>query len=216
VRRITDNTHPIGRILLCSSCVTDTSQTSPEALIQPLGFLPPKSDLLLTIRATQTRDVSQQDAVPQADASASYENEQSRKRKRDEDESIIPIQQKINTLRADLAALEHEQKMQKLYKAICRQALKNSNTAVLDTMLPYRKRRSRASLSSCADIFCFLEDFGVSVCKQHHTAVISLDRHMSQYHKVPVSTRREVVDCFSHLNQWIQAKLRYQKSLCRR
>jgi hypothetical protein len=104
--------------------------------------------------------------------------------------------------------------MQKLYKTTCRQALKNSNTAALDTMLPYCKRRSRALLSSYANIFCFLEDFRVSVCKQHHTAVISLDRHISQHHKVPVSTRREVVDCFSHLKPVDLGKIKGTRRAC--
>ena len=77
--------------------------------------------------------------------------------------------------------------------------LKDSHGGDPDTTFQYRKRGSQVSLSNCADIFCFLEDFGVVVCKQHHTAVMSLDRHMSQYHKVPASTRREAVDCFSRL-----------------
>jgi hypothetical protein len=112
---------------------------------------------------------------------------------------MSPVQRKINALRADLAALEHEHKMQKLCKTACEQALKNSNGRDPDIMLQYRKRGSQVSLSNCADIFCFLEDYGVFVCKQHHTAVINLDRHMSQYHNVPASTRREVVNCFSRL-----------------
>jgi hypothetical protein len=178
---------------------SDASWTSPEALMQPSGFLPPKSDASLTDRTAQTREVSQEDAVPQAEILAVCENEQSRKRKRDADESMSPVQRKINALRADLAALEHEHKMQKLCKTACEEALTNGNSGELDTTLQYRKRGSRVSLSNCADIFCFLEDFRVFVCKQHHTAIINLDRHMSQYHKVPASIRREVVDCFSRL-----------------
>jgi len=178
---------------------SNTSRTSPEALMQPPGFLPPKSDLWLSDRIAQTREVFQKGAVPQAEISAACENEQSRKRKHNADKSMSPVQRKINALRADLAALEHEHKMQKLCKTACGQALKNSNGEDLDTTLQYRKRGSRVSLSNCADIFCFLEDFGVFVCKQHHTAVINLDRHMLQYHKVPASTRREVVNCFTRL-----------------
>jgi hypothetical protein len=151
------------------------------------------------MRSAQTRDVSQEGAIPQADSSAECRNEQLRKRKRDADESISLVQRKINALRADLAALEHEHKMQKLCKTACEQALKNSNGRDPDTTLQYRKRGTRVSLSNCADIFCFLEDSGVFVCKQHHTAVINLNRHMSQYHKVPASTQRELVNCFSRL-----------------
>jgi hypothetical protein len=112
---------------------------------------------------------------------------------------MSPVQRKMNALRADLAALEHEHKMQKLCNTACEEAPTNGNSGELDTTLQYRKRGSRVSLSNCADIFCFQEDFGVFVCKQHHTAIINLDRHMSQYHKVPASIRREVVDCFNRL-----------------
>lgn len=167
--------------------------------MQPLGFLPPKSDALSTDRTAQTREVSQENAVPQADVSTACENEQSRKRKRDADESMSLVQRKINALRADLATLEHEHEMQKLCKTACEEALTNGNGGDLDTTLQYCKKGSQVLLSNCADIFCFLEDFWVFVCKQHHTAITSLDRHMSQYHKVPASIRREVVDCFSRL-----------------
>jgi hypothetical protein len=76
--------------------------------MQPPGFLPPKSDVWLTHRTAQTREVSQEDAVPQADVSTACENEQSRKRKRDADESMSPVQRKINALRADLATLVYD------------------------------------------------------------------------------------------------------------
>ena len=178
---------------------SDASRTSPEALMQRPRLGLPRSDPWLTDRIAQTREVSQEDAVPQAGISAAGENEQSRKRKRDSDENMSPLQRKINALRVDLAALEHEHKIQKLCKTACGRALKKSNSADPDTTLQYRKRGLRVSLSNCADIFCFLEDFGVFVCRQHHTAVISLDRHMMKYHKVPASTRREVIDCFSRL-----------------
>lgn len=177
----------------------DASRTTPEVLMQPPGFLPSKSDPWLTMTSAQTRNVSQEDTVPQTDVPADCGNEQSQKRKRDADESMSSVQQKIDALRADLAALEHEHEMQKLCRTACKQALKNSNGGEPDTTLQYCKRGSRVSLSNCADIFCFLEDFGVFVCRQHHTAVISLDRHMSKYHKVQTSTRREVVDCSSRL-----------------
>jgi hypothetical protein len=94
----------------------------------------------MTSRTVKTRDSSQEDAAPQADGSANCENEQSRKRKRDADKSMSPVHQKINALRADLAVLEHEHKMQKLCKTACGQVLKNSNSAGLDTTVQYRKR----------------------------------------------------------------------------
>jgi hypothetical protein len=178
---------------------SNASRTTPEVLMQPPGFLPSKSDPWLTMTSAQTRNVSQEDTVPQTDVPADCGDEQSQKRKRDADESIISVQQKIDALRADLAALEHEHEMQKLCRTACKQALKNSNSGEPDTTLQYRKRGSRVSLSNCANIFYFLEDFRVFIYRQHHTAVISLNRHMSKYHKVQASTRREVVDCFSRL-----------------
>lgn len=103
--------------------------------------------------------------------------------------------------------------MQKLCKAVCQEALTNGHSRDPDpaSTLQYRKRGSRVSLSNCADMFCFLEDFSVFVCKQHHTAVISLDRHMSQYHKVPASIRRQVVDCFSRLKPVDPDKIKLPK-----
>ena len=154
---------------------------------------PSQDDALFTDRTAQTRELPQASTVLQTETLAPCENEQSRKRRRDSDESISPIQQKINTLRADLAALEQEHKMQKLCKAACQ------DSRDTDTTLFNRKRGSQVSLSNCAEVFCFLQDFRVFVCKQHHTAVINLDGHMSQYHNVPASVRRQVVNCFSRL-----------------
>jgi hypothetical protein len=114
---------------------SNASRTTPEALMQPPGFLPSKSDPWLTMTSAQTRNVSQEDTVPQTDVPADCENEQSQKRKRDADESMSSVQQKIDALRADLAALEHEHEMQKLCRTACKQALKNSNSGELDTML---------------------------------------------------------------------------------
>jgi hypothetical protein len=88
-------------------------------------FLPPKDNALSTNRIAPTREIPEESTVLQIQASAASENEQSRKRRRDSDESISLIQQKINALRADLAALEQEHKMQKLCKAACQQALTN-------------------------------------------------------------------------------------------
>ena len=74
--------------------------------------------------------------------------------KRDAGESMSSLRQKINALQADLAALEHKHKMQKLCRTACEQALKNSSGGDPDTTLQYRERRLRASLSNCANIFC--------------------------------------------------------------
>ena len=115
----------------------------------------------MTDRTGRTQELSRDNTVSQAETSAACDSEQSQKRKRSIYESMSPVQQKINALRADLATLEHEHKMQKLCKAACEEALTNSNGGYPDTTLQYHKRGLRVSLSNCADIFCFLEDFGV-------------------------------------------------------
>lgn len=187
------------------------NRSLPEAPVEQSMFLPPKDDALSTNRIAQTREVPEESTVLQIEASAAGENERSRKRRRDSDESISPTQQKINALRADLAALEHEHKMQKLCKAACQEALTNQGGEDRNGTLRYRKRGSQVSLSNCADVFCFLEDFKVFVCKQHHTAVMNLDRHMLQYHKVPASVRRQVVDCFRRLEPVDPSKIKLPK-----
>jgi hypothetical protein len=72
----------------------------------------------------------------------------------------------------------------------------------------YRKSGSQVSLSNCTEIFCFLEDYGVLVCKQHRTAIINLDEHLSQHHNVPAPTRRQVVDCFNRLKPLYPARIK--------
>jgi hypothetical protein len=127
------------------------------------------------------------------------ENKQSQKRKRSLDGSMSLIQRQINNLRADLAKLEHEQEMQKICKAASQGVPTQGNGSDQSSMPLYRKKGSQVSLSNCAEIFCFLEEYGVLVCKQHRTAVINLDKHLSQHHSVPASSRRQIVDCFSRL-----------------
>jgi hypothetical protein len=61
-----------------------------------------------------------------------------------------------------------------------------------------RKRGLQVSLNNCDDVLCFLQDFGVLVCKEHHTAVVNLDTHLLQHHCVPAATRKQVVERFSH------------------
>lgn len=124
--------------------------------------------------------------------------------------SISPTQRKINALRADLTSLEQKHKRQKICRVASQGALTQSNIRDQSFMPQYRKRGSQVSLSNCTDILCFLEDYGVFVCKQHHTAVVNLDKHLSQYHNVPASTRRQVVDCFSRLTPLAPAEIKLQ------
>jgi superfamily II DNA helicase RecQ len=60
------------------------------------------------------------------------------------------------------------------------------------------KKGLQVSLDNCNDVLCFLQDFGVFVCKEHHTAVINLNTHLLQHHNVPAATRKQVVERFSH------------------
>jgi hypothetical protein len=136
------------------------------------------------------------------------ENKQSQKRKRSLDGSMSLIQRQINNLRADLAKLEHEQEMQKICKAASQGVPTQGNGSDQSSMPLYRKKGSQVSLSNCAEIFCFLEEYGVLVCKQHRTAVINLDKHLSQHHSVPASARRQIVNCFSRLKQLDPAEIK--------
>jgi hypothetical protein len=47
-----------------------------------------------------------------------------------------------------------------------------------------RKRGAQVSLNTYDDILCFLQDFKVLVCKEHHTAVVHLGTHLLQHHKL--------------------------------
>jgi hypothetical protein len=62
-----------------------------------------------------------------------------------------------------------------------------------------RKGPPRVLVENCDDIFCFLNDYGVLVCRQHHTAVVNLDKHLRQRHAVSIRQRREIVQHFSKL-----------------
>lgn len=61
-----------------------------------------------------------------------------------------------------------------------------------------RKTGAQVSLNNCDDVLCFLEEFGVLVCKDHRTGVVNLDTHLLQHHHVPAATRREIVERFRH------------------
>ena len=56
------------------------------------------------------------------------------------------------------------------------------------------------SLSNCDKVFCFLKDFGVLVCKQHCTAVVSLNAHLRKHHAAKATLRRQIVQRFSQFD----------------
>jgi hypothetical protein len=62
-----------------------------------------------------------------------------------------------------------------------------------------RKGPARASINNCDDIFSFLDDYGVLVCRQHRTGVVNLDKHLRQQHAVSLQQRRQIVQHFSEL-----------------
>lgn len=62
-----------------------------------------------------------------------------------------------------------------------------------------RRAGVQVSLDNCNDVLCYLEDYGVLVCKDHRTGVLNLDTHLLQYHNVRAAARRKVVERFQHL-----------------
>jgi len=89
--------------------------SSGDTLCTP-SFPPHKSDTSAIEICAQTDMPFHDDTVLGANTSVARENEQSRKRNRNGEGSISLTQWKINALRADLANLEQEYKMQKLCK----------------------------------------------------------------------------------------------------
>jgi hypothetical protein len=89
--------------------------------------------------------------------------------------------------------------MQEICEAASQGPLGRNDNREPSSVPLYRKRGSQVSLSNCASIICFMQAYGVLVCKQHHTAIVNLDKHLSQYYNVPASARRQIVDCFSRL-----------------
>ena len=53
------------------------------------------------------------------------------------------------------------------------------------------------TISNCDNFFCFLKDYSVLVCKQHCTAVVSLDAHLRKHHAVSATLRRQIIKQFS-------------------
>jgi hypothetical protein len=44
-----------------------------------------------------------------------------------------------------------------------------------------RKGPERLSTENCDNVFCFLDDYGVLICRQHHTAIVNLEKHIRVY-----------------------------------
>jgi superfamily II DNA helicase RecQ len=63
---------------------------------------------------------------------------------------------------------------------------------------PPARSTTLVSVDNCNDVFCFLEDFGVLVCKEHCSGVVNLNRHLLEQHKTPVNVREEIVQRFAH------------------
>jgi hypothetical protein len=55
------------------------------------------------------------------------------------------------------------------------------------------------SIEKWVDVFRFLDDYGVLVCRQHRTAVVNLDKHLRQQHVVSIQQRQQIVQHFSEL-----------------
>jgi hypothetical protein len=73
-----------------------------------------------------------------------------------------------------------------------------SQNAESNNSSPPARSTTLISLENCDDVLCFLEDFGVLVCKEHCSGVVNLNRHLLEQHKTPVNVREEIVQRFSH------------------
>jgi hypothetical protein len=62
-----------------------------------------------------------------------------------------------------------------------------------------RKGPLRVLINNCDDIFSFLDDYSVLVCRQHCTGVVNLKKHLQQQHAVSLQQRRQIVQHFSRL-----------------
>lgn len=80
-------------------------------------------------------------------------------------------------------------------------ALQRADNSSSSSSPPPRRTLKQMSLDNCDDILCFLEDFGVLVCKQHCTGVINLDKHLREQHAAPAKLREEIVEQFRHLSR---------------
>jgi superfamily II DNA helicase RecQ len=60
-----------------------------------------------------------------------------------------------------------------------------------------RKGPERLSTENCDNVFCFLDDYGVLICRQHHTAIVNLEKHLRQQHAVSIQQRQQIVQHFS-------------------
>lgn len=56
----------------------------------------------------------------------------------------------------------------------------------------------KLSLDNYTTIICFLEAFGILVCKEHCTAVVNLDVHLRDQHATPAAVRKQVIQQLSH------------------
>ena len=59
------------------------------------------------------------------------------------------------------------------------------------------KRGLYVLLNNCNKTFSFLKEFGVIICKQHCTAVVSLNAHLRKYHAASATLRRQILERFS-------------------
>lgn len=63
---------------------------------------------------------------------------------------------------------------------------------------PPARSTTLVSLDNCDDVFCFLVNFGVLVCRQHGSGVVNLDNHLSKQHATPAKVRKEIIQHFAY------------------
>jgi hypothetical protein len=81
-------------------------------------------------------------------------------------------------------------------RATTPQQVNNTSNSACDVANSHQWPR-QLTVSNCDRVFCFLEDFGVIVCKQHCTALVSLDAHLRKYHAASATLRRQILERFS-------------------
>jgi hypothetical protein len=76
-------------------------------------------------------------------------------------------------------------------------AEQQSNNNYYNNSAQTRTQPAKLTVKNCDDVICFLDQFRVLVCKEHRTAIINVDKHLSQHHALPAALRRPLVEHYS-------------------
>lgn len=59
------------------------------------------------------------------------------------------------------------------------------------------KIAQKVTVDNCDNVFCFLPEFRVLVCRYHCTGVVNLNKHLSEQHATCAAVRKEIVQRFA-------------------